>query len=238
MNDPFPTTEWTQFFALRDGEDPEGRRLALEHLYRRYWAPLYSYLRRRGFDQERTSDLLQGFFAYLLERDVVARLDLSGKLRAFLIATCKNYVSSELDKERTQKRSPQQPLLSLDLEAAERNYRRIPSTELTPDEVYEQRWAQELMHRARQRLERSETEAGRADLFQLISAAVYEESPRPNYREIAAATDNSESAVRVRVHRLRKRLVRFLREEAKLTLTKQDSVDDELGHLASLIEPS
>ena len=234
MHDPFPTTQWTAFFALRDSADPEGRRFALAHLYERYWQPLYVYLRRRGFDQDQSADLLQGFFTHLLERAFVDRLDLSGRLRAFLIAALKNYLSHEREKAQALRRNPGPRAVSLDIEAAETAFREIPSAELTPDQVYEQRWALEMMSRARQRLARSEERAGRSELFARIADSVYGDAGTSSYAEIAQELDVSEPALRVRVHRLRKRLGRLLREDIALTVSESDAIDDELRHLVAL----
>lgn len=231
----FPTTQWTEFFALRDGPDPEGHRLALAHLYERYWRPLYAYLRRRGWSPDQSADLLQGFFASLLDRDVVSRLDLTGRLRAFLIAMLRNYVSDQLDRDRTLKRSPPEPLLSLDVETAEEAYREIPSPEMTPEEVYERRWADEMVSRARERLERSEVRAGRADAFRSLREHVVGGSGASTYREIGAEIGLSDSAVKVRVHRLRKRFGRLLREDIALTVDDPESVDDELRFLLRVL---
>lgn len=235
MTDPFPTTQWTAFFALRDGVDPEGRRLALAHLYERYWQPLYAYVRRRGFDADQSGDLLQGFFLHLLEREFVERLDLDGRLRAFLIAALKFYISDEVTKERAQKRSPERPLLSLDTDAAEHTFRELRSDELTPEELYERQWATEMIQRARQRLRKIEANSGRGAAFDRLSASVYGEPDAPAYADVAAALDTSEAAVRVRVHRLRKRFGRMLREDIALTVADAANVDEELRHLVEVI---
>ncbi len=236
MSDLFPTTQWTEFFALRDSSDPASRKLALAHLYERYWSPLYAYLRRRGFDQDQSADLLQDFFAHLLEREIVARLDLSGKLRAFLLAMLKHHVSDQLDKARTLKRNSGRELLSLDVEAAERTYREVRSSEMSPDEVYERRWALEMMQRAQKRLEKSEANSGRADAFSHLSECVYGDAGPSSYGEIAGVLGLTEVATKVRVHRLRKRFGRLLREDIALTVAGAASVDEELRHLLSLME--
>lgn len=231
----FPTTRWTELFALRDGVDPEGHRLALSYLYRRYWPPLYAYLRRRGFDSDQSADLLQGFFAFMLDRDVVSRLDLTGRLRAFLIAMLRNHVADQLDHDRTLKRSPREPVFSLDVERAEESYRGIPSPEMSPDEVYEQRWALEMVARAQERLEKSEAGAGRAETFRHLRERVYGSGDGGSYREIAAVLETSEAAIKVRIHRLRKRFGRLLREDIALTVDDPAAVDDELRFLLQVL---
>lgn len=235
MTDPFPTTQWTVFLGLRDGLDPEGRRLALEHLYERYWQPLYAYLRRRGFNAEQSADLLQGFFVHLLEREYVERLDLEGRLRAFLLGSLKHFIADELAKERAHKRSPRRELLSLDTDAAEQAFRQLPSVELNPEQAYERQWAAEMMQRAQRRLRRTETSAGRGAAFERLAPSVFGEPDDLPYAEVAAALDITEAATRVRVHRLRKRLGRMLREDIALTVVDAQDVDEELRHLIEVI---
>lgn len=231
----FPTTRWTEFFALRDGADPEAHRLALSYLYKRYWSPLYAYLRRRGFDSDESADLLQGFFTSMLDRDVVSRLEVTGRLRAFLIAMLRNHVADQLDHDRARKRSPIEPLFSLDVASAEGAYSDVPSPDMTPEEVYEQTWAFEMVARAQERLEKLEMQAGRSAAFRTLREHVYGGSDGEPYREIAAALELSESAVKVRIHRLRKRFGRMLREDVALTVSDPESVDDELRFLLQVL---
>jgi RNA polymerase sigma-70 factor (ECF subfamily) len=234
MADPFPTTQWSEIFALRAlGEDGSSR--AVAHLYQRYWTPLYAYLRRRGHDADWAADVLQGFFAHLLDHDVVSRLDTSGKLRAFLLAALKNFAFGELERERAQKRRPAQPMISLDLDVAERGYLQIPSADLTPEQVYEKRWALAMVERAVARLEERERKAGREETFRSLRGHVLGGSKVAPYREVAAEVGASEAALKVRVHRLRKRLGEVLREEIEQTVPDARLVDDEVRHLLALL---
>lgn len=236
MNSIFPTTQWTELLALRDGAGVEGHRQALAHLYERYWSPLYSYCRRRGLDPEQAADLLQDFFAHLMEKEFVARLELTGKLRAFLIGSLKRYRASQFEKASALKRTPGEPLISLDIAAAERSFRELPSSELSPEQTYEQQWALDMMRRTRLRLRQSEARAGRAEAFDHLTEWVYGTSEASSYAEVSATLGLTEATVRVRVHRLRKRFGRFLREDIGLTVTDQSSIDQELRHLLSLVE--
>lgn len=232
--DPFPTTRWTELFALRD-LGPEGARLAFGRLYERYWIPLYGFLRRRGHAPDDAADLLQEFFAHLLDRDFLSRLELTGRLRAFLLASLKNFMRDERDRRRAAKRQPGLPLVSLDVEAAERAYLEVPSGEASPEEIYERRWAEGMIERATARLEETERRAGRDRDFALLRAHVLGDDEGVPYRRIAEDLGVSESAIKVRVHRLRKRFGRFLREDIELTVDDEAAVDDELRHLLAAV---
>ena len=104
MSAGFATTQWSVVLAARDGSDTEARR-ALESLSNAYWYPLYAYLRGRGHDADEARDLTQAFFAELLEKDMLQAIDRSkGRFRSFLLASLKNFLSHERDKEQALKR--------------------------------------------------------------------------------------------------------------------------------------
>src|SRR6185295_18403144 len=122
-------------------------------LCRAYWPPLYSYIRRQGHEAAEAQDLTQEFFARLLKRDYLARLDEQrGKFRSFLLAYVKHFLSEQRDKARAQKRGGGQKLLSLDARDGEEGYLSEPVDELSPEQVFELRWVQTLLQRAFDRL--------------------------------------------------------------------------------------
>ena len=98
------TTQWSQVLAARDGTDTDAR-LALENLCQTYWQPLYAYIRHQGSDPDEASDLTQGFFAELLDKDLLADVDPEkGRFRAFLLASLRHILANERRRERTLKR--------------------------------------------------------------------------------------------------------------------------------------
>ena len=148
----FATTHWSVVLAARNG-DSAGASEALNDLCRAYWPPLYSYIRRQGHDVAEAQDLTQEFFARLLERDYLARLDQQrGKFRSFLLAFVKHFLSEQRDKARAQKRGGGHALLSLDVGEGEEGYLAEPVDELTPEQIFERRWVQTLLQRAFDRL--------------------------------------------------------------------------------------
>src|SRR5580700_3711614 len=100
----FVTTHWSVVLSAKDQDSPRSVD-ALEILCRTYWHPLYAYVRRRGYSPADAEDLTQEFFAWLLERDWLARADQQrGRFRSFLLASISNFLANEWDKARTQKR--------------------------------------------------------------------------------------------------------------------------------------
>ncbi len=124
MEGRFRTTRWSVVLAARTGQSTESRS-ALAKLCEAYWYPLYAFVRRQGYSAEEACDLTQGYFARLIEREDLRQVDPDrGRFRSFLLASIKHFLSNERDRERAKKRSPGQPLLSLDSEAAEGKFLR------------------------------------------------------------------------------------------------------------------
>lgn len=232
----FTTTQWSLVIAAGDQDRPDARE-ALSALCGAYWQPIYAYLRRHGADADRAHDLTQGFFTTLLEKNYIgdARRD-RGRFRTFLLTSLKHYVSNEADRDRAAKRGGRQPPISLDQPAAEESYRIEPSHDDTPERLFDRRWARTLLDAGLGRLrEEMEASAGLRRFERLLPFLVGESDT--GYREAAAEMGIGESAVKVAVHRLRRRLRTILREEVARTVGDPDHVDDELKHLFSALGP-
>ena len=161
----FQTTRWSLVMAARDGRTAVARE-ALTALCETYWYPLYAFVRRKGHDADEALDLVQGFFARLLERGDLASVDRSkGRLRSFLMAACTHYLANRRDHDRAEKRGGGRRLVSIDRTTAEGRYGREPSHEQTAERLFEQRWATTLLDLVVGRLEEEMTAAGKARQF-------------------------------------------------------------------------
>ena len=151
----FATTHWSVVAACtRDSETADA---ALSRLCRDYWLPLYTFARWRRYSPAQAQDLVQGFFAYLLQRKAYAHTDRrKGKFRSFLLASFKNYMTDAWDRARAFKRGGNNELVLLDdeIEAAEALYRGEPALmRLDEEQQYERAWAAALVARALERIE-------------------------------------------------------------------------------------
>lgn len=220
--------------AAGDSQNPDSR-AALADLCQDYWYPLYAYLRRRGYPQEEAEDLVQGFFAQLLEKNYLKAADRErGRFRSFLLTALKNYAANEWDRRTAKKRGGSTPTLSLDFENAEGRYTIEPADERTPEQEFDRGWATAQLEQV---LARMRTEAGDDDQrFALLQGFLTGEGEDLPYREVAERLDMSEGAVKVAVHRLRQRFGAVLREEVARTLADPADVDDELRHLFAAFE--
>ena len=205
---------------------------ALEELCRSYWFPLYAYVRRRGHAKADAEDLVQAFFARLLEKNFLAGLNgEKGKFRAFLLAALKHFLANEWDKARAQKRGGGADHLSLDWQTADTKFQVAATSEPSPDKAFDREWALALLARVIERLQ-SECEAeGRGKLFAQLKNFLMAGQGESAQAEVAKALEMEEGAVRVAIHRLRKRYRALLRDEIARTLADPAMVDEEMRAL-------
>lgn len=232
MTDPggrtFATTRWSVVVAAA-GSDAATAHAALSDLCGAYWFPLYADARRRGASVHDAADLVQGFFAALIEKDWVAAADPErGRFRAFLVAAFRHFASNERAKAQAVKRGGGE-VVSLDVGSAESRLAMEPIDAMTPERAFERRFALTLLSRvlARVRAERP----GDADLLPFVGGPG---EPRP-YAEIAASRGSTEAAVKVAVHRLRVRWRDVVRAEVRDVVAAESDVDDEIRHLMEAV---
>jgi RNA polymerase sigma-70 factor (ECF subfamily) len=227
----FTTTHWSVVLASAQGDSPQAA-VALEQLCRTYWYPLYAFVRRQGHSRPDAEDLLQAFFARFLEKKYLNDVDRSkGRFRSFLLAALKHFLASEWDKAHACKRGGQIQFLSLDSEAAEGRYWEEPASELTPEKLYEQRWACVLLEQVMQRLEQDAAEAGKGHFFEALKPFLVGESHSVSYAELAVKFGVSEAALKMKTQRMQQRYQRLLREEIAQTVTSPEEVEDEIRYL-------
>jgi RNA polymerase sigma-70 factor (ECF subfamily) len=229
----FRTTHWSVVLAA--GQCAEAQAAALERLCRAYWYPLYAYVRRRGYSPEDAEDLTQGFFADLLERGDFATVGPErGRFRSFLLATMNHWLANARDRSRAQKRGGLLPVLSLDAEPPESLYRLEPSDPVTPETLFERRWAQTLVERVVERLRHEYAELEKGELFEELKGFLTERKAGVR-AEIAARHGIGVNAVDVAIFRLRRRYAELFREEIAHTVSRPEDIEDELRHLVSVL---
>lgn len=231
MGRAFESTEWSVVLAARDGEGSAARS-ALNGLCAAYWQPLYAFARRAGHPPDDAADMVQAYFERFLEKRFLHDVrPEAGRFRSFLLVSMRHFLANEWDRRKAQKRAGDMAALSLDFLAAERRWAAEPRDERrTPEEEYERRWALAVLARARAALEHDERAAGRGASFAALEGFLTEDGDAP-YREIAARLGQSEGAIKVAVHRLRRRFGETLRRAIAETVVDPAEVDDELKHL-------
>jgi RNA polymerase sigma-70 factor (ECF subfamily) len=227
----FATTHWSVVLAAGNQSSPDYTR-ALSTLCETYWYPLYAYLRRRGYDRQQAEDYTQDFFAGLLQRQGLGKADpQQGKFRSFLLTSLKNFLADEWGRRRAQKRGGDVKMHPMDAEDGETRYRREPVDELSPEKLFERSWAQAVLQRAMIRLKAELATANKQRLFDHLKTFLTTERDAAPYRAAAAALSMTEGAVKVAVHRLRRRYGELVREEVAQTVATAEQVDEEIDAL-------
>ncbi len=208
--------------------------VALEELCRTYWFPLYAYVRRRGHSKEDAEDLTQAFFARFLEKNYLEGLrSEKGKFRAFLLAALKHFLANASDHAHRQKRGGGLTPLSLDSQDADTRYQLDSADLLSPDKLYDRAWAVALLERVIVRLRDESVAEGKSELFEQLKPFLMIGKSAIPYPQAAAQLNLTEGAVRVAVHRLRKRYRELLRDEIAQTLSDPAQVNEEMRTLFS-----
>ena len=229
----FPTTRWTLVVAAGDPHRKDARS-ALASLCENYWYPLYAYLRRRGYPADQAQDRTQEFFIRVLEGRYLDRADPEkGRFRAFLLTSMKFFLADEADRNRAQKRGGK-PVLSLEFSSGEERYQREPAHDETPERIFERRWALSVLDRVVERLRSEFVQHGRPEHFERLKVFLLGQSDAP-YAALAREMNTSEGALKVAIHRLRKRYRELFRQEIADTVADPADVESELRDLASML---
>ena len=229
----FPTTRWTMVVAAGDPHRKEARS-ALVTLCENYWYPLYAYLRRRGYAADQAQDLTQDFFVRMLEGRYLDRAHPEkGRFRSFLLTSLKFFVADEEDRQRAHKRGGG-AVVSLEFSLGEERYQHEPAHDETPERIFERRWALAVLDRVIERLRTEFVRHGRQEHFDQLKVFLLGRSDAP-YAELALEMNTSEEALKVAIHRLRKRYRELFRQEIADTVADPAEVESELRFLAAVL---
>jgi RNA polymerase sigma-70 factor (ECF subfamily) len=231
----FVATRWSVVLAA-GGQDSTRARAALETLCQAYWYPLYAFARRAGLSPHDAEDGVQGFFAICLEKNYLASADESkGRFRSFLLMAMKRYLAKERDKSRAGKRGGGEKPVALDGLTAEQRYVLEPSDRMTADKLFERRWALTLLERVLARLRDEQATDGRLGVFEQLKEFLLAAGRGTPYHELAKRLGASEDAVKVSVHRLRRRYRDLLEEEIASTVAGPEDVEEERRYLLAAL---
>ena len=229
--DIFATTHWTVVLAAGKRSTPQSDE-ALEQLCRTYWFPLYAYVRRHSHTKEDAEDLVQAFFARFLAKNYLAGLSAErGRFRAFLLASLKHFLINDWKKSQSIKRGGGEATLSLDWETADTRFQVAATNEPSPDKAFDREWAMALLAKVIERLQEECETNGKAKLFEQLKIFLTAGKEGTAQSEVARALGMEEGAVRVAIHRLRKRYRQLLRDEIAQTLADAEDVDEEMRAL-------
>jgi len=231
----FHTTHWTAILQARDKEGTAGRE-ALASLCSTYWDPIYAFIRRQGSNPHEAEDLTQEFFSRFLERNAIASVrPEAGKFRSFLLACLKNFLANERERARAQRRGGGRPMLSLETGDAETRYLLEPVDQVTPDAIFERRWAFTVLERTMTELRRIYSSDQKRQQFEELEGFLPGGKANDSRAELAAKRGVSVGAIDVAIHRLRQHFGALLRQQIAQTVSSEAEVKEELHYLISVL---
>jgi RNA polymerase sigma factor (sigma-70 family) len=231
----FVTTHWSTVVRAGHG-DTEQAREALEKLCRTYWYPIYAWIRRRGHSPEDAQDLTQSFFLRLLEQESLAKANPElGRFRSFLLGALNHFLIDEWKKARTQRRGSGRQILSLDWAAAEQRFDLEPVDHATPYQAFDRNWATALLEEVLNQLEEEYKRDGKLEMFRALKQTLTGVRESQPYASLAERLGIAEGALRVAVHRLRKRYRALLEAEIANTVSSPGEVKEEMAYLLQTI---
>jgi RNA polymerase sigma-70 factor (ECF subfamily) len=232
----FNTTHWTMVLACEDQGDSSRAQEALAQLFQIYWYPLYAYIRRRGYSEHDAEDLVQAFCLHLQEKHAIAKADRErGKFRTFLLSSLQNFLGHEWERSQAQKRGGGRELIRLDAEEADARYRLEPAISVTPETIFEKRWAHALLEQTVSGLRADFVLRGKERLFDGLSSFLTSDLRETSYQRAADELGLPLTAVKTTVHRLRRDYRSKLREEISRTVSSPDEIDEELLYLRRVL---
>ena len=217
------------------GSDDAVARQALAAFCDGYWYPIYAFIRRSGKSPHDAEDLTQGFFARLLEKEILARADQArGKLRSFLLSCVGHYLDDERDRAFAQKRGAKL-ITSFDAVRAEERYAIEPVENLSPDRLFQRRWALTILAEALRLLGEEWTAAGKGELFASLRPFLgFGAGPAKSYEELSPVLGVPVGTLKNHVFRLRERWRELLLEQVAATLD-EPTPEEIRGELSELL---
>ena len=233
----FQTTHWTLVLRARPSDPTETARKALSSFCEAYWPPLYSFVRRRGHASPEAQDLVQSFFAHLLEQNTLSRADQEkGRLRTFLLGSLQNFLCNEYDRNHRLKRGGGHRIVSIDEHLPEAEASMADTAHLGDSRAYDLIWASNVVKRAWQHLQNAFEAEGKGEWLEVLRPFVSGSGRKPpNQEEAAKKLGVPIATLRTWLWRLRQRYREALRMEVAKTVSDPADVDQELHYLYQIL---
>ena len=234
----FQTTHWTLVLHARETQSETTAQKALSNFCEAYWPPLYAFLRHRGHASPEAQDLVQGFFAHLLEQNTLSRADQEkGKLRTFLLGSLQNFLFNEYDRAHALKRGGGHKIVSIDEHLPEAEASMMDTMHLSDSAAYDLVWASNIVKRAWQQLQDAFETEGKTEWLEVLRPFVAGGGTTPlNQEEAAKKLGVPIATLRTWLSRLRQRYREALRTEVANTVSDPAEVDQELHYLYQILK--
>jgi RNA polymerase sigma-70 factor (ECF subfamily) len=234
----FETTQWSLVLAAGQRGSAAAEE-ALARLCSLYWYPVFAFVRRQGYAAEDAQDLTQGFFARLIDKGDLRAADRSrGRFRSFLLTNCQFFLANERDRALAWKRGGGRVPLSIDVAAAEGRYERGLGHSETPERLYDRQWCLTLLDGVFEALGAEYAAAGKKVVFDRLKEFLTAGEDAGTHADAARELGTTAGAVKVAVHRLRRRYREELCRRVADTVGSDEDVEDEIRYLLETLGPS
>lgn len=228
----FPKTDWALFGGLQQA-DTRVKIASLDALIRRYWQPVFLFIRQHGFDAAESEDLTQDFFALWLAKDNFAKADSAkGRFRGLVQASLRRFLANVARAKHAQRRRPPGGLVSIQELNQSEGPVVEPRCEETPESLFNRAWAVTLVTRVLRQMEQEAVETGKAvhyDIFrQRIVRPLLDGSEAPTMRELAMQHGIDEKQAANALLTARRAYRRLLRDEIRLYARTEEDVSNEV----------
>ena len=231
----FPVTHWTDIVAARK-EGSVAAAEALDRLCGTYWYPVYAYIRRKGHSDADAKDIAQGFFFHVLERNLLGAADRTkGKFRSFLLGSLNYFLANHRDFEQAQKRGGRTVFVSLDDKTGDERYALEPADNLSPEKLFERRWAMDLHDQVILQLQEDYSRQGKGALFVHLKPFLTDQTDSGDYAAVARQLTMTPGAVTTATNRLRGRYAELITAEVARTVASPDEIPSERRYICEVL---
>ena len=235
QRDQFNTTRWSIVLRIQDSQDEE-RRLAWNEVIEIYWYPIYVFCRRRGANDHDAMDLTQGFFSQLIGGSGLNSVSPSkGRFRSFLLASFKNYMINQHEKDAAIRRGGKHVTISLENADPDARYLLESTREESPERAFDRKWVEALITRAHAKLAEVYQERNQTELYLLLSPFLTDLTDALMTSEIGRKLNLNPATVRKSIHRMRRRFGELILAEISATVDNPDEVEEELQNLIDIV---
>ncbi|MBT5704960.1 MAG: sigma-70 family RNA polymerase sigma factor [Verrucomicrobia bacterium] len=231
----FRTTQWTMVLEAKDGST-DASTAALSRLCRIYWRPIYHFIRFQGHNIHDAEDYTQGFFETLIGKNYLKTVEQDrGKFRSFLMTAIKHYLCNQYDRKRALKRGGKTPIISLDIDDAEKSFHAESTLHKEPEVAFDRTWAKTLLERTNKKLQQLYESRGKLDRYLALHPCLFGKGDQP-YGELASRLSVTETVIKKEVSRMRQTFRQLFQQEVLETLSDTSDLDAEVAYLISLFE--
>ena len=235
----FQTTLWSEIISAKTLDEPR-RREFVNELIKKYWKPVYCYLRRKGNSNESAEDITQGFFCeVVLGRELIQQADQTkGRFRTFLLTSLRRYATDVYDKETARKRSPKGQMLSLETNDAANLLE--TQSKSAPDQIFNYAWASEVLNQVLAKVKSDCCNAGRGTYWKVfyakVVAPIVGSAETPELRELCTQYGiKSEAKVSNMIAYVKDRFRVAMRRHLRQFVQSDSDVEDEFNEIFRIL---